>query len=62
MKKFLDGAPNRVSDHIEEMISDKDFTFANYDEAAAERVTWSDYSYCALPSGCFSRTARRYCC
>lgn len=45
MKKFLDGAPNRVSDHIEEMISDKDFTFANYDEAAAERVTWSDYSY-----------------
>lgn len=45
MKKFLDGAPNRVSDHIEEMISNEDFTFANYDEAAAERVSWSDYSY-----------------
>ena len=45
MKKFLDGAANRVSDSVNETIAADAFTFAEYDETAGEKVAWTDYSY-----------------
>ena len=45
MKKFLDGPVEGLAKSINETIADDAFTFAEYDEAAGEKVAWTDYSY-----------------
>ena len=41
MKKFLDGPVEGLAKSINETIADDAFTFAEYDEAAGEKVAWT---------------------